>query len=710
MTGNRAGVFRSPTGPCSPMTAVKTSKSPGRTILLCSCEDTMPLAAEVVAKGCGDRVVTARHLCGPELDRFRAAARAGDVTIACTAQRAVFEDVAEDENLAAALTFANVRETAGWSTEANRAAPKMAALLAAATVAGPAPTAVTFESEGVVLIYGRADVAIEAARRLQHRLDITVLLSDAGDHPPPPSAEFPIRRGRIRNVKGYLGAFEITIDGLAAPTPSSRRSFAFGPARDDAKSRADILIDLSGATPLVTAPDLREGYLRADPRDAIAVEKLLFAAADLVGTFDKPRYIEFRADLCAHSRSRKTGCTRCLDLCPAGAITPAGDAVAIDPHICGGCGQCATACPTGAAAYQVPAIDTLLQRIRAAARAFAAAGGHDGVLVLHDEAHGVDLIDAAARFGDGLPAMAIPLAVNEVTQVGLETLAAALAFGFRAVRLVTRRQPRHDITGLIRTIDTASNIAAGLGYGDDAVALIQADDPDALVTALRGPLATVPMRPAATFMPLGGKRDTMKLVLRELHRAAPLPRGRIDLPEGAAFGGLVIDTSSCTLCLSCVAACPTSALGDAADRPLLSFDESLCVQCGLCAATCPEKVIALAPRIDFAAFAAGRATLKQEEPFHCITCGKPFGVKSTIERVTAKLADKHWMFSGDHKSRLELLQKCDVCRVEAMTNAGFDPYAATPRPAARTTDDYFKEREIAAREAGMKAKIDKGEA
>lgn len=679
---------------------------PSRTILLCSCEGTMPLDPATVAKGCGKaRVVPVKHLCGPELDLYRKTASHGAVTVACTAQRALFEEVAADGNLQAALTFANVRETAGWSSEATNAAPKMAALLAMAAITVPAPTAVTFSSEGVALIYGPGAVALEAAAALKDRIDITVLLSDTSDVTPPATNEFPIRRGRIKTVKGHLGAFEITIDGLAAPAPSSRRALAFGAARNGALSSADILIDLSGGKPLVNAHDLREGYLRADPNDKVAVSKLLFKAADLTGTFDKPRYVEFRADLCAHSRSRKIGCTRCLDLCPAGAITPNGDVVAIDPHICGGCGQCAAACPTGAAAYAVPGIDVLLQQIRAGAIAYAEAGGRDGLLLLHDRAHGAAMIDAAARFGDGLPARTLPLEVNEVTQIGLEAIVAAIAYGFRAVRLLTRETPRHDIAGLVRTIETAGLIMSGEGFGGDAVGLIQTDDPDAMIAALRAPLAAMPARNAASFMAVGGKRDVMKLALRELHRTAPTPQSRIDLPKGAVFGGLAIDTSGCTLCLSCVSACPASALGDAADRPQLTFDESLCVQCGLCVATCPEKVIILAPRIDFAAFDAGRVTAKEEEPFHCINCGKAFGVKSTIERVTAKLKDKHWMFKGEHAARINLIQKCDDCRVEAMTNAGFDPYATTVRPPAKTTEDYLAERE-----AAMKAKIEKGEA
>ena len=90
------------------------------------------------------------------------------------------------------------------------------------------------------------------------------------------------------------------------------------------------MLDLSGGAPLFSAPDLRDGYLRADPGDPAAVLRAVLKARDLVGTFDKPRYITFTEDLCAHSRSRIVGCHRCLDLCPTGAITPNGDHVAID--------------------------------------------------------------------------------------------------------------------------------------------------------------------------------------------------------------------------------------------------------------------------------------------------------------------------------------------------------------------------------------------
>ena len=177
-------------------------------------------------------------------------------------------------------------------------------------------------------------------------------------------------KGTVRNARGHLGAFELSIDDYALPLPSSRAKLAFGASRNGATSTCDLILDLSGGTPMFPAHELRPGYLRADPRDRAAVERAIADAGDLVGTFDKPRYVNFEASLCAHSRSNITGCTRCLDQCPTGAITPNGNAVAIDENICAGCGACASVCPTGAASYALPSADALMRRLRTLLQTF----------------------------------------------------------------------------------------------------------------------------------------------------------------------------------------------------------------------------------------------------------------------------------------------------------------------------------------------------
>ncbi len=251
--------------------------------------------------------------------------------------------------------------------------------------AGAGIPLVSLDSEGVILIYGRDERAIEAANLLKDHLDVTVLITRPADLAPPRVTDFPVVKGTIRAAKGHLGAFELTVDDYAAPAPSSRGALAFGTGRDGATSRCDIVLDLSGGAPLFPAADLRDGYLRVDPGDPAAILRAALRARDLVGTFDKPRYITFTEDLCAHSRSKIVGCRRCLDLCPTGAITPAGNHVAIDARICAGCGQCAAVCPTGAAAYALPAADALMRKLRTLLTAYREAGGARPVLLLHDE-------------------------------------------------------------------------------------------------------------------------------------------------------------------------------------------------------------------------------------------------------------------------------------------------------------------------------------
>jgi ferredoxin len=659
-------------------------------ILVCSCEDTMPLDAGALARGCRNfDVVTGRQFCRAEVDRFRALAGSGvPLIVGCTQEEPLFREITEDSS--ADLRFVNLREAAGWSADAAKAAPKMAALAAAAAEPMPDIPLVQLESAGVLLVYGRDESAIEAAGLLKEHLNVTVLLTQPDKIVPPRATDFPVVKGKIRTAKGYLGAFELVVDDYAVPQPSSRGALVFAASRNGATSRCDIVLDLSGGAPLFPAADLRDGYLRADPGDPAAVLRAVLRARDLVGSFDKPRYVTFEAELCAHSRSQIVGCHRCLDLCPTSAISPDGDHVAIDDKICAGCGQCAAVCPTGAASYALPPSDALLRKVRTLLTVYREAGGTSPVLLLHDETHGGALIEALARHGDGLPANVLPLAVNEVTQIGLECIAAAFAYGAAAVRVLLHAKPRHDPTGLYQTIALAEAILTGLDLGGARIATTETDDPFELGDGLRAMKPGAPVPRPATFEPAGGPRDLLRMTVRQLNRAAAAATEVVALPAGAPFGAVEV-ADGCTLCLSCVSACPTGALSDDPDRPLLRFTEDACVQCGLCKATCPEKVITLVPRLVFTA-ATATQVLREEEPFHCIRCGRPFGVKSTIDRIFARLEGKHWMYQSAPQ-RLDLIKMCEDCRVVVAAQEGFDPHGAPPRPKLRTTEDYLRERE-----------------
>jgi ferredoxin len=322
------------------------------TLLLCDCTGTMTLDPQGIEAGCGlacSKVNT--FLCRDEAAQAANALETGPVIIACGQEANAFAELAEDLGKTGNLTCVDIRDRAGWSDD-KTAAPKMAALIADARLPAPMVPLMDITSEGVCLVYGAPDVALPAAERLAGVLTVTAMLSEADEMVAPQSA-MDVVTGRISAASGALGGFEVTVDGFAEMAPAGRGARGFGAPVNGAKSGCDLIVDLSGGQPLFPAHHKRDGYFRADPGDPLAVERVLFDASQMQGTFEKPFYIRFEDSLCAHSRASQNGCTRCLDICPTSAISPGKEAVSIDPQICAGCGACAAVCPSGAASAPV---------------------------------------------------------------------------------------------------------------------------------------------------------------------------------------------------------------------------------------------------------------------------------------------------------------------------------------------------------------------
>ncbi len=658
------------------------------TLLVCNCQRTMQIDGEKLGHALGRSALPVHsELCRAGLSNYEAAiVTGGEVHVACTQEAPLFREVAEEKAIhETTLRFTNIRENAGWSEAKGAALPKMAALLADATHVSRPADSMTLNSNGVCLVYGPADAALAAAGKLKGRLDVTVLVTDATDALPPSVVEAPIAKGIVSRASGHLGAFEIVVNGFAPVIPSSRASLEFAMPRDGAKSRCDLILDLSGRTRLFPTEARRDGYFAVDANDTAAIADALFALTDMVGEFEKPVYIAYDAGICVHARSAKVGCRNCLDNCPVGAITPDGDHVAIDAAICGGCGNCASVCPTGAASYAFPRREDILARACTMLDAYERAGGKRPVFMIHDEKHGRRTIDAIARFGRGLPANVIPLALNSVLQLGHDTMTGLLAVGAEQVILLPPPEHPAELAALEAQAELAAHILDGLGYQGPRVRMLREHDPFVVDDALHELPALVPMK-SHRYALAGTKRDLARMALAKLHAAAPAPKDIIALPDHAPYGRININTDGCTLCLSCVGACPTGALADNAERPEVSFSEAACVQCGICRATCPEKVITLEPRYNFTNAALSREVLFGEEPFHCISCGKPFGARVMIERVTERLKS-HAMFANE--KQLAIIQMCDNCRVAAMVDFSDDPFKGAERPRVVTTDDYL---------------------
>ncbi len=644
-------------------------------LLLCSCEGSMKVDAETASAALGSIDVKAVNaLCTTELDVAGAALQDDGMTmIACGQMTALFEELAEEMGAEDRLATVDIRDRAGWTGDESAFA-KQAALLAEAALPRPQTPTKDVVSEGTCLILGRADIVLPVAERLSDTLAVTCLLSDAPKELAP-DGRFDIATGGLKRAQGALGGFQIEVDAFRQLQPGGRTPGRFGNPKDGVKSACDLILDLRGGAPLFPASHKREGYVRADPGDPLAVERAAAEARELQGVFEKPLYIRFDETLCAHSRASRKGCDRCLNVCPTGAIVPAGDTVEIDPDICAGCGACAAVCPSGAASYDDPPVSVLFARLRTLAAEYRKAGGGAPRAFFHEAHWGTEMIRLSARFGRGLPADVIPVEVPSVEGVGHAEILAALGVGFAAVTLMPG--PKSDLEVIGREVALATAIA-------DHVSVIHVSDPDAMEEALYDGEWSSPTHDP--ILPIGGRRDVTRLAATALHGDEAI----LPLPDGAPYGKIEIDTDACTLCLACVSLCPAGALGDNPEKPSVRFQETACLQCGLCSSACPETAITLTSQLNLRKEALTYVTLNEEEPFECIECGTPFGVRSTIESIVSKLEDKHWMYQGGDKTRL--IQMCDNCRIQAQYHQEDSPFRVGDRPRVRTTEDDLKER------------------
>ena len=274
------------------------------------------------------------------------------------------------------------------------------------------------------------------------------------------------------------------------------------------------------------------------------------------------------------------------------------------------------------------------------------------------------MLAAAAAAGEGLPARALPLQTWHVASTGLDLMLPAIAYGAsQVVVLATGEEDAEYLSALREQMAIGQAVLSALGYAGRHFDVIQVSETAALSQsfAALAPAATVGS--PATFAVSNDKRTAVEFAIEHLAKHAPSRVELVALPAGAPFGQVVVDKGRCTMCMSCVGACPASALMDGGETPLLKFLERNCVQCGLCASTCPEDAIRLEPRLLLTPAVREPRVLNETQPFHCVRCQKPFGTKQMVETMLGRLAG-HSMFSGGEA--LRRLQMCADCRVVDM--------------------------------------------
>ena len=447
-------------------------------------------------------------------------------------------------------------------------------------------------------------------------------------------------------IQGYLGNFDLLFTD------------EFG---NPARQKADAVVDLFDKS-ILSAELLPAGYFTC-PQNSQAEDLLIEELAAITGEFEKPRYFDYDASICAHAVNGRAVCRACIDACPAEAIISIGEKVEVNPHLCQGGGTCTSACPSGAMSYRYPAPRDSSRRLRVLLQTYRENSGSNAVVVFQSE-ESTSVLDKPNQ---------LAVMVEELASVGPEICLAALAYGAeKIVFLADHAIPQKSTLQIQKQLQWLNVIAEANGFDADAIQLVES------VGQIPSVNSAVSLLPAVQDMP-DSKRDAFFLALDHLVDAAKSTEVVLSLPAPAPFGTVDIDAQKCTLCMACISACPAKALQNSTDRdfPSVQLIESNCLQCSACVQTCPEQAMEITPRLIFEREVRNRQTeLNRDTPFACIVCSKPFAPATVIEKMQDKLKD-HYMF--DNARALDRLKMCDNCRVADIVqdpdalNGQFDP-------------------------------------
>lgn len=520
------------------------------------------------------------------------------------------------------------------------------------------PPTVSYESRGNLLIIGAYDTITALAPQFSTLNSVTLLATSAAAEIASTTSDIKVFFSRDVTIKGYLGAFEVNcrIAGNLLNTYSNLAEVTIG------GDSFDLVVDMS-ADSLIQTEIPAPGYYPIGAGKATLAE-VIETLPEMLGTFDKPKYFRLNNDICAHSSRGISGCTRCVDACPAGALSSNGHAIEINPFLCQGVGTCAMACPTEAITYALPEPEKTQNFIYRLLNSYQMAGGEQPTILFFGNRDQQTVAEQLPL----LPSSVIPVALEELATIGVDTWFSALLYGAHQVLLAT------NLAYIPATIDRVLNdelaiahtFLTEMGFAAERICLFDLDSAADFVALLEPVLPVADNKIAVMDSAVlaeqlsGSKREKLFTALDKLAAQSPLQPTHSVMPENAPYGSVECKTDDCTLCMGCVAVCPTRALHAVGDRPGLQFREQDCVQCGLCEKACPEQVISLKPGLNWDAESRRSAVMiHEEEAACCLSCGKAFAPASMIKMLTEKLQG-HSQFQGDAIRRLSM---CEDCRV-----------------------------------------------
>ena len=163
--------------------------------------------------------------------------------------------------------------------------------------------------------------------------------------------DLPVLEVNAASITGAFGGFSATVT-----TEGKQKDLTEWFDKD--AIAFDLVLDLQ-STPSFAGDRLPMGYY-APGADLARLDEAMRELPEMRGRFQKPQFNAFLGDRCIHGRSRTRDCSRCVAVCPFGAIQSKARSISINHYLCQGCGGCALVCPTEAIRRVQPSPEELL--------------------------------------------------------------------------------------------------------------------------------------------------------------------------------------------------------------------------------------------------------------------------------------------------------------------------------------------------------------
>lgn len=176
-----------------------------KTLITCDCMGTQSIDAKALSEATGFEVTPpCKALCTSQIELAANGLTQGNSVLCCTQEARTFEALAEELALEPAPLL-DLRDRAGWSADEASKLPKMSALAAEGMLPAAPEKSLDVISEGLCLILGAPEVALEAAEQLAPHLGVTVLLESTGSCPT--AAPMTSSPGSCARRRGRLASF-----------------------------------------------------------------------------------------------------------------------------------------------------------------------------------------------------------------------------------------------------------------------------------------------------------------------------------------------------------------------------------------------------------------------------------------------------------------------------------------------------------------------